>query len=117
MTFKIKNDGEFPVEGILEQMLEPRPLPQGMTEFHEWGDRIISGALVKGAKTEDQKFALASMIMHLGPTESHKPDAYFVHALRKGASNQIAHAYIMECKQAQKAAEEAAKALNEANKG
>jgi hypothetical protein len=86
----------------------------GMTEFHSWADRIISGALVPGAKHEDQKFALASMIMHLGPTESHKEDAYFIHALRKGASNQVAHAYILERKQAQKA-EEAAKALDEAN--
>jgi len=27
-------------------MNEPRPLPMGITEFHEWSNRIISGALV-----------------------------------------------------------------------
>ncbi len=110
---KVKDEMDFLPP---DAMREPVPLPMGMSEFHAWGDRIISGALVPGAKYEDQKFALASMLMHLGPTESHKPDAYFIHALRKGAVNQVAHTYILERKQAQKA-EEAAKALDEANKG
>lgn len=75
---------------VLDQMNEPRPLPMGVTEFNEWSDRIISGAMV-GAGIETQKATLASMILHLGPTESHKPDAYFIHSLRKLAANQVAH--------------------------
>jgi|SRR5271166_643109 len=75
---------------ISAQMNEPRPLPMGMTEFEEWSNRIISGAMVT-ATIETQKATLASMIMHLGPTEDHKPDAYFIHSLRKLAANQVAN--------------------------
>jgi hypothetical protein len=39
---------------------------------------------------ESLKAALCTMILHLGPTESHKPDAHFIHSLRKGAVNQTA---------------------------
>lgn len=39
---------------------------------------------------ESQKFALADLLTHLGPTESHKPDAFFIHSLRKFAVNQVA---------------------------
>ncbi len=123
---KIVNDDLYPIEGILDQMKEPRPLPMGMKAFEEWSDRIISGALLPGGEDnpkvfiEDQKFALASMLMHLGPTESHKPDIYFIHALRKGAVNQIAHAVIMNTKAKQKArieAEEALKGKDEIKQG
>ena len=62
------------LEAIGKELLVKRPLPQGMTEFEEWADRIISGALVT-ADPMSLKFALANMIMHLGPTESHKEDA------------------------------------------
>lgn len=82
---------------ILDQMKESRPLPMGRTEFEEWSDRIISGALLpqppdehKEAWIEGQKFALADMMMHLGPTESHKPDAYFIHQLRCAVNKQVA---------------------------
>ena len=74
---------------IMQQLLEKRPLPIGMTEFEEWSNRIISGALIP-AEVEDQKFALADMITHLGPTEDHKEDAHFIKYLRKVAVNQIA---------------------------
>ena len=47
---------------------------------------------------ESQKFTLATMIMHLGPTESHKEDAFFIHTLRKAAANEVAHAKMMELK-------------------
>ncbi len=61
---------------------------------------------------ESQKFALANMLMHLGPTESHKPDAFFIHSLRKFAVNQVADSVRKELHEAAKArteAEEAAK--------
>jgi hypothetical protein len=62
----------------------------GVTEFHEWSDRIMSGTLIPGATPESIKFALADMLLHLGPTESHKEDAFFIHSLRKFAVNQVA---------------------------
>lgn len=108
---KIVNQNSVDVspEEIKVQMNEPRPLPMGRKEFEEWSDRIISGALIPNAAGkvfqiaglegdeddyavhyESQQFALANMLMHLGPTESHKPDAYFIHSLRKFAINQVA---------------------------
>jgi hypothetical protein len=90
-----------PPELIIHQMNEPRPLPLGREEFEEWSNRIIAGTMLPTAHLksdedrnnfiEMQKCTLAGFIMHLGPTESHKPDAYFIHGLRKGAANEVAH--------------------------
>lgn len=84
-----KNTAKTPTTTILNQMNERRPLPQGATEFKEWSDRIISGALCP-ADPESQRFALADLLLHLGPQESHKEDAFFIHSLRKFAVNQVA---------------------------
>jgi hypothetical protein len=102
------------IDQIGKQLLEKRPLPQGANEFEEWSDRIISGALIT-ADTMSLKYALANMIMHLGPTESHKEDAFFIHNLRKSAANQVAHAKIEEYKAAynERVAKDAALALVE----
>lgn len=89
-------------------MAESRPLPMGRTEFDEWSERIISGSLVS-ADIPSQKFALANMLLHLGPTESHKPDAFFIHSLRKFAVNQVAAAVRDELYAEKKAKEEAEK--------
>jgi RPA family protein len=62
----------------------------GRAEFEEWSSRIIAGACIPDATKASQQFALADMIMHLGPTESHKPDAHFIHTLRKVCVNQVA---------------------------
>ncbi len=104
-----KNLQSTPSEVIVDQMNEPRPLPMGKQEFEEWSDRIIGGALVPGGAedpasfVESQKFALANMLMHLGPTESHKPDAFFIHSLRKFAVNQVADVVRKEIHEAAKA--------------
>ncbi len=93
------NEGELkPVGDLVQEMMEPQPLPMGMTEFQAWSDRIISKALVT-ADVRSQKFALANMIKGVSHTESFKPDAYFIHQLRKVASNQVAQAVIDEIKQ------------------
>jgi hypothetical protein len=100
-------------EEIAAQMNERRPLPMGRTEFDEWSARIISGANVT-ATAESQKFVLADCILHLGPQESHKEDAYFIHTLRKMAVNQVSVAIRDEIKAANTARAEAAKAEAEA---
>ena len=107
-----RNSASTPLDVIADQLIEPRPLPMGRTEFEEWSDRIISGTLLT-ADTNSQKFALANLLMHLGPTESHKPDAFFIHSLRKFAVNQVAEDVRQEIFAARKAAlaaEEAEKA-------
>jgi hypothetical protein len=106
-----KNLWFIPAKTIVNQMNEDRPLPTGMTEFEEWSDRIISGTLLP-ADYESQKFALATMLMHLPPTKDHECDGYFIKSLRKAAVNQIAHAKMTELRDKAKerlAAEEAKK--------
>lgn len=108
-----KNLSSTPREVISAQLMEPRELPMGVTEFHDWADRLIGGALIPGGEVDpkafvdSQKFALANMLMHLGPTESHKPDAFFIHSLRKFAVNQVADAVRIELRDAAKARTEA----------
>jgi hypothetical protein len=92
------NSHRVSTDKIREQMNEPRPLPMGQKEFVEWTDRIISGALIPCDDRDSLVGALAAMLMQLGPTESHKPDAYFIHALRKGAVNEVAHANFQQIK-------------------
>lgn len=93
-----RNTAATPPSVITEQLLEARPLPMGVKEFHEWSDRIISGACIPGATARDQKFALAGMVMHAKPTESFMPDGYFIQSLRKVAANQVCHAMILQYK-------------------
>lgn len=104
-----RNSSFTPKDTIVEQMNEPRPLPLGITEFHEWADRIISGAMLT-ADTESQKFALANEIMSLGPTEDFKSDAHFIHKLRKYACNQVADEVRNQLREAAKARLAAAEA-------
>ena len=88
---------------IMAQMNEPRPLPMGQKEFVEWTDRIISGALIPCDDRDSLVAALSAMLMQLGPTESHKPDAYFIHSLRKAATNEVAHANFQALKKKKEA--------------
>ena len=105
-----RNTAATPPAVITDQLLEPRPLPMGVKEFHEWSDRIISGACIPGATARDQKFALAGMVMHAKPTESFMPDGYFIQSLRKVAANQVCHAMILQYKAEQQAEAQAAQA-------
>jgi hypothetical protein len=84
-----KNSANMPVDNISNQLKEMRPLPLGRSEFEDWSDRIISGAMLP-IKADDQKYALANMIMQLGPTEHMKYDLHFISMLRKAAVNQVA---------------------------
>ncbi len=101
-----------PVAIISDQMNEPRQLPLGAAEFEEWSDRIISGVPpLDGVDRASMQFALATMVLQLGPQESHKPDIYFLKSLLKTGANQVAHSKWMDLKKAkdaQKKTEEAA---------
>ncbi len=122
-----RNLASTPKALIIDQMNEPRPLPLGRQEFEEWSERIIAGAMIpcveedKEVFVKSQKAALANMIMHLGPNESHKPDAHFIHFLRKVAVNQVVHTIFQELQpeiKARTAAKEAAlKVVSETKKG
>jgi hypothetical protein len=98
---------EITKDQLLKEWAEKRPLPMGRKEFEVWSDRIIQAAMVT-ADAASQKFALSDMILHLGPTEDHKEDAYFIKMLRKVAVNQVADAIRQEIRASKKAEMDAA---------
>jgi len=76
--------------GVKKSLLEKRPLPVGVKDFHEWSDRIIKAAGLI-SKVEDQKYVLANVICNnCGPAVAFESDAYFINYLRKVAANQVA---------------------------
>lgn len=77
---------------ISKEQNKKKKLPVGLTEFHEWSEKII-GLAGLSATVNSQKHTLASMIMQLKPTEAFQSDAFFVHSLLKAASNQVALEY------------------------
>lgn len=77
-------------------------MPLGRKEFEDWADDIYLAADIPGLSRESAHFALAEMILHVKPTQSFESYGHFVHALRKGAANQVAHAIFTEIKEAQK---------------
>lgn len=95
----VSNTEKTSKKTIIQQMNEPRPLPMGVKEFNEWSDRIISGALIPTTQPETLKATLAVMLQSLGPQESHKPDAYFIHSLRKAATNEVARHIFTQMKE------------------
>jgi len=103
---------------LLKQILSlvPSRLPVGVSEFETWANSIIelSGEF---ADRDSMNFALATMVMHLGPQRSTVSKNYFVRSLRKAAANQVAGQVFQDIKERQKQAEEKRKqdeaALNE----
>ncbi len=87
----------------LKYLKEPRPLPLGRKEFEAWADEILRLSEVPGLTRESAHFALGEMVLHVKPTQSFESYGHFVHQLRKGAANQVAHAVFQEMKQAQMA--------------
>lgn len=83
---------------IKDELLEKRPLPVGVQEFHEWSDRIIAGACLT-ATPESQKFTLANLLINLPPTTAFETDLYFIHSLRKSAANQVADSIRQEIRE------------------
>lgn len=106
---KIKNTEDLTVGDMTADMLERKALPIGKTQFMEWSDRIIKGAMVE-ATTDSLRFSLANMLMHLGPTEAFREDAFFILQLRKAAVNQTAHYVAQELKESYEAKQKQAEA-------
>lgn len=109
---------------ILKKLLSyfPSTLPTGVTELSVWAKDIIELAGLP-ASEDSQTQALCNMIMHLPPRKrDQRPTAYvsknwFVHALKKGAANQIASFVFQEIRKdmdAQIAALKAAEAAKAA---
>jgi len=85
-------------------------LPVGMTEFHDWAEKIIklTGPL---ADVASMKYVLANQVLGLRPEVSKVPLNYFVKTLRKAAANQITSQDVQDIRAAQQEALKAAEAL------
>jgi len=96
----------FSKKEIQSELTLKRPLPTGITEFHEWAERIISGVHIKSAPgmeqvlMDSQKFALAASFKNLPPSQAFEEDAYFINILRKAAANQVAEQVMQDIRAA-----------------
>ena len=93
--------------------LFPSPLPQGLPRFHQWAKEIAD---TYDMPTEDQRsitYALATMVVHLGPAVHKRAKYTFAKELRASAAKQVAGSAFAELKHQQQ--EEAAKKAAELN--
>lgn len=81
----------------------PSPVPQGITEFESWAKSIID--LYGFPDNDSVRFALATMILHSGPTAAATSKRYFGLMVKAGAAKQVASQVFQDIKQRQKQAE------------
>lgn len=105
-TLSGRNTKNTPVDVIKSQLHESRALPIGVPEFEEWSTRILSGCCFP-AERESQIWALAVMLLQLGPHEDFVPDAHFIKGLRAAAVKQTADNVAQEIKRARAEQEKA----------
>lgn len=67
----------------------PSKLPVGMNEFDQFCKSVFDTYDLPDAPSYRQ--AIASMIMHLGPTEARASKRYFAASIYKAMANQIAY--------------------------
>lgn len=79
--------------------LFPSPVPQGITEFEAWASSII--AMYGFPDNDSVRFALATMIMHSGPTAAYKSKHYFAVMIKAGAAKQVAAQVFQDIKNKQ----------------
>lgn len=84
--------------------LFPTAIPTGTAEFDAWAQFIMDNYKMPTADVDSIKYALATMVMHLGPTVAYKPRYYFALALRASAAKQVAGGVFMEIKTRHQAA-------------
>lgn len=84
------------------------PLPTGVSTFNAWADSFYDLYQMPTEDRNSVKFALAAMIMHLGPQDAYKSKHYFYLSLLAGASKQVAGSVFTEIKENQRKAQIAA---------
>lgn len=87
--------------------LFPSALPTGMSQFDAWHEKLVATYDLPTQDRDSVRYALATMILHLGPTAAFKPQYYFVLAIRSACAKQVAGAAFQEIKLRQQAEEKA----------
>lgn len=92
-------------------------LPRGASDFNAFIESILYAYNLPNSRS--YHFAIATMVMHMGPQETHKHKSFFAKALYKSMSNQVAFQIIQDAKDAERKEQEeqakeaqAAKELN-----
>lgn len=80
----------------------PSPVPQGVSEFESWAKSIID--LYEFPDNDSVRFALATMILHSGPTAAYTSKRYFALMVKAGAAKQVASQVFQDIKTRQLAA-------------
>lgn len=90
-----------PMKQLLNKLkgMFPSKLPTGTADFDSWAVSIFTTYNLPDMPS--YRNAIASMIMHLGPTTDKKPLLFFAKAVRKAQANQIAYEEIQKLKQAE----------------
>lgn len=89
------------INNFIQRQLDriPTRLPNGMVEFETWSKSLID---TYGFPDNDSvRFMFAAMIMHTGQTDAYKPKRFFALSGLAAASKEIAHAIMVELKEAQ----------------
>lgn len=88
------------IKRLLRQVagLVPTALPMGVPAFNAWSNDIMSTYDMPTQDVESIRFALASIIQHLGQTTAYKPKVYFALTLKAGAAKQVAGSIFYEIK-------------------
>lgn len=86
--------------------LFPSPLPVGMAEFETWSLSIVE--TYDFPNNDSIRFALATMIMHSGPTAAYVSKHHFSLAVKASMAKQIAGGAFHDMKQRQMLAQQAA---------
>lgn len=86
----------------------PTAVPMGVSDFNDWADSIIN--LYGFPNNDSVRFALATIIMHLGPTAAYKSKHYFAVTIKAAAAKQVAGQVFQDLKAKQQAKQEADKA-------
>lgn len=85
------------------------PLPNHVEAFDQYCDEIFKDYGLPDDPS--YRHAIASMIMHLGPTIDRVPRSYFAKSVRKAMSNQIAFLKIEKIREEEKRKQAEATAL------
>lgn len=80
----------------------PSPLPIGRAEFASFADSILETYNIPNLPSYHH--AIASMIMHLGPTVTKVPKKFFADSIYKAMANEVAFQKIQELKEKEKKA-------------
>lgn len=75
----------------------PSKLPTGAQAFDGFCDSVFSTYTLPDLPS--YRGAIATMILHLGPTTSYKPKFYFAKSVRKAQANQVAYEKLQELKE------------------